>query len=490
MTKTKTSFIKHLDFLVSDILALQIAYYLTNLWYGHVFGSGILFGEAYRSNAWLLLLCNLFLAFADFPYKNILKRDKFAELKQMFFYICKGLALDVMMMYMLHIAGNVSRITVFAAWGVFFLIGYAFRVIWKRILRQKILHDRTDANIHVAMLATKANAEEIIRNTETNLFNKRRITGVFLLDYDLKTDGEIKVSGYPVLGNQDDLIPFVTHNWVDEVLLCLPMNHPLRAKLESEVLGMGITVNSYLMKLQKDQEDLPVSIAKYGNCVVAVKKIRSIPMIQWFLKRTLDIIGSLIGLFFTAIIFIIIAPQIYLASPGPIFFAQNRVGKNGRVFKMYKFRSMYMDAEERKAELMKQNEMNGFMFKMKDDPRIIGSEKKDKNGKPKGIGNFIRKTSLDEFPQFYNVLKGDMSLVGTRPPTLDEWKQYSESHRKRLAMRPGITGMWQVSGRSEITDFDEVVRLDSQYIDTWNIFMDLKILFMTVGQVVSHKGAE
>ena len=149
-----------------------------------------------------------------------------------------------------------------------------------------------------------------------------------------------------------------------------------------------------------------------------------------------------------------------------------------------------MDAEERKKELMKHNEMNGLMFKMKDDPRIIGSEKKDKNGNPKGIGNFIRKTSLDEFPQFFNVLKGDMSLVGTRPPTVDEWQQYSEAHRKRLAMRPGITGMWQVSGRSDITDFDEVVRLDSEYIDHWNVFMDIKILFMTVGQVLGHKGAE
>ena len=111
-----------------------------------------------------------------------------------------------------------------------------------------------------------------------------------------------------------------------------------------------------------------------------------------------------------------------------------------------------MDAEERKAELMSQNKMEGLMFKMDYDPRIIGSEKKDKNGNPKGIGNFIRKTSLDEFPQFWNVLKGDMSLVGTRPPTVDEWDKYELHHRARLATKPGLTGMWQVSGRSNITD--------------------------------------
>jgi len=141
--------------------------------------------------------------------------------------------------------------------------------------------------------------------------------------------------------------------------------------------------------------------------------------------------------------------------------------------------------------LMKQNNIkDGMMFKMDDDPRIIGSEKKDKNGNPKGIGNFIRKTSLDEFPQFFNVLKGDMSIVGTRPPTIDEWQKYEAHHRKRLAMKPGITGLWQISGRSDITDFDEVVRLDSQYIDTWTVAGDIKIILKTVGVVLKHDGAK
>lgn len=133
-----------------------------------------------------------------------------------------------------------------------------------------------------------------------------------------------------------------------------------------------------------------------------------------------------------------------------------------------------MDAEERKAELMSQNKMEGLMFKMDYDPRIIGSEKKDKNGNPKGIGNFIRKTSLDEFPQFWNVLKGDMSLVGTRPPTVDEWEQYELHHRSRMSIKPGITGMWQASGRSDITDFEEVVKLDTEYIENGNTLRSLR----------------
>lgn len=139
-----------------------------------------------------------------------------------------------------------------------------------------------------------------------------------------------------------------------------------------------------------------------------------------------------------------------------------------------------MDAEERKKELIEQNKVkDGMMFKMDDDPRII-----------KGIGHFIRKTSIDEFPQFWNVLKGDMSMVGTRPPTLDEWEKYSPRHRIRMATKPGLTGMWQVSGRSNITDFEEVVKLDERYIREWNFALDIKIILKTVGNMVSGDGAE
>lgn len=200
-------------------------------------------------------------------------------------------------------------------------------------------------------------------------------------------------------------------------------------------------------------------------------------MYQLFMKRLMDITGSIIGLFITGILFLVLAPVIYIQSPGPIFFLQERVGRNGRKFRMYKFRSMYMGAEERKQELMDQNKMNGLMFKMDNDPRIIP------------IGRFIRKFSIDEFPQFWNVLKGDMSLVGTRPPTVDEFEQYEEHHKVRLSIKPGLTGMWQVNGRSDITDFEEIVQLDNQYIAEWNLRLDLKILFKTVGVVLGSKGS-
>ena len=181
---------------------------------------------------------------------------------------------------------------------------------------------------------------------------------------------------------------------------------------------------------------------------------------------------------FNTLIILIVAIPLKIESPGPLIFKQQRVGKNGRIFNIYKLRSMYQDAEERKKALMEQNKMDGHMFKMDNDPRITK------------VGKFIRKTSIDELPQFWNVLKGDMSLVGTRPPTVDEFEKYESHHKRRLSMKPGITGKWQVSGRSDIQDFEEVVKLDCEYIDEWSPFLDIQILFKTVGVVLTHKGAE
>lgn len=185
-------------------------------------------------------------------------------------------------------------------------------------------------------------------------------------------------------------------------------------------------------------------------------------------KRILDIIGCIFGLTLTLILLLFIAPAIKIESRGPIFNKQTRMGKNGKPFTLYKFRSMYIDAEQRKKELMQQNEMNVLMFKMRHDPRITK------------VGKFLRKTSLDELPNFINVLKGEMSLVGVRPPTKQEVEQYEDRHKKRLTLKPGITGIWQISRRSDITDFEDVIKMDLDYIENWTIFMDLKILMKTV----------
>ena len=173
-----------------------------------------------------------------------------------------------------------------------------------------------------------------------------------------------------------------------------------------------------------------------------------------------------------------VALAIKLESRGPVIFKQERIGKNGRHFTMYKFRSMYPDAEKRLADLMAENEVKGLMFKMEKDPRVTR------------VGRFLRKTSIDELPQFWNILKGDMSLVGTRPPTINEFEQYNAHYRRRLSITPGLTGMWQVSGRSDIKDFDEVVRLDLEYIDQWSLRLDFKLLLQTIGVVLFGRGSK
>jgi len=290
------------------------------------------------------------------------------------------------------------------------------------------------------------------------------------------------IESIPVVANMDNLMGWIRTASMDEVFINLPEGHSSEvAQLIEELEDMGIVVNVNIPSLEKIVEN-----SKFDNidCIIKADYPMAVfsPAIHndkaIVFKRIMDIAGGLIGTIVSLPIILITAIPLLIESPGPLIFKQQRIGKNGRVFNIYKLRSMYVDAEERKKALMEQNKMDGFMFKMDNDPRITK------------VGKFIRKTSIDELPQFWNVLKGDMSLVGTRPPTVDEFEQYESHHKRRLSLKPGITGMWQVSGRSDIQDFEEVVALDCEYIDHWSIGLDIKILFKTVGVVLTHKGAE
>ena len=296
--------------------------------------------------------------------------------------------------------------------------------------------------------------------------------------------------GIPVEAAGKNFMDWIRRDSLDEIYIDIPYDSgasllPYLAELES--MGVTIHLNVPLLERLRDRKDSPEaawyphpakSVAEYGDITMITLKATRRSLRDMVLKRCVDIAGSLVGLVISVPIVAITAIPLKLESPGPLFFKQKRVGLNGRVFEIYKLRSMYADAEERKKDLMARNEMNGLMFKITDDPRITK------------VGKFIRRTSIDELPQFWNVLKGDMSLVGTRPPTLDEYNRYESHHKRRLSMKPGITGMWQVSGRSNIEDFEEVVQLDVYYIDHWSIWLDIKILFKTVFVVFVHKGAK
>lgn len=278
------------------------------------------------------------------------------------------------------------------------------------------------------------------------------------------------------LGHIDELPKVLRSRAVDEVIFALDKEPDVDLRRYLNICRhMGIQTR--ILPSLWSPEDTALHVERCQGVPFLVFNPNNFNATGLLYKRLLDIAGGLVGLAILLIILPWVGLAIKLDSPGPIFFKQKRVGQNGRVFGVYKFRSMYGDAEARKAELMAQNEMQGAMFKIADDPRITR------------VGRFIRKTSIDEIPQFLNVLKGEMSLVGTRPPTLDEVETYEDWHYRRISAKPGITGMWQVSGRNKVTDFNLIVELDCSYLDNWRFIDDLRILLQTVWVVLRRKGA-
>ena len=303
----------------------------------------------------------------------------------------------------------------------------------------------------------------------------KQISGIIIVDRDMRGT---EINGIPVVADVHDMIQYIKGGIVDEVYIDL--NTARMEKITSLVMEleeMGVVVHLHLNTLE-NYKDFDMSLGKLGNIPVATFANRFYDYKELAFKRAIDIVGSLVGLCIMAVAMIFVVPAIKLESKGPVFFKQKRVGKNGRYFYVYKFRSMYMDAEERKKELMAQNEIaGGVMFKMKDDPRITK------------VGRVIRKFSIDELPQFFNVVGGSMSLVGTRPPTLDEVEKYERKQWRRISIKPGITGMWQVNGRSKIDNFDDIVEMDVEYIDNWSLMSDIKIILKTFIVLLKHDDA-
>lgn len=287
-----------------------------------------------------------------------------------------------------------------------------------------------------------------------------------------------ELNGVALLGDASLFTQIAVEKDIDEVVFAVPPNELFdfpehldvckKMGLTCRIVPAMFTPGESRWGVKVDSIDDIPALSIYGTTISAT---------GLFYKRVLDIVGGTVGFAIFCLMYFPIALAIKLESPGPVLFSQIRVGHNNRKFKLYKFRSMFIDAEERKKELMAQNEMDGHMFKMKDDPRVTR------------VGKFLRKTSLDEFPQFINVMRGEMSLVGTRPPTVDEVKQYRKRERRRVSMKPGITGLWQVSGRNKISNFSDVVKLDLDYIDGWRFMRDVKILFKTVLVILRKDGA-
>ena len=352
------------------------------------------------------------------------------------------------------------------------VLTFVFHLIWKKYMQSYYKDEKNQVKLLV--ITEKEYVSDLHGMLKEKIDIAYQIFGYVL--WDAKPEEEME-SGIKVLGSEEDYLEKVKLLPLDEVFIYLPnANKKTIGNIVNAFQMMGVVCHYNI-----DVADLHVNVRTIDNLAgfnVVTYSMNPIDYNKRMLKRGMDMLGALVGSLITIVLYPFIAIAIKAESKGPVLFKQKRVGRNGRVFSIYKFRSMYMDAEERKKELEAQNEMNGLMFKMDNDPRITK------------VGAFLRKTSLDELPQFFNILKGDMSLVGTRPPTVDEYERYNFHYKRRLSMTPGLTGMWQVSGRSEITDFDDVVKYDLEYIDHWSLTLDVKILFQTVGVVLMRKGSK
>ena len=256
----------------------------------------------------------------------------------------------------------------------------------------------------------------VVESMKEHNYARYKIAGIAVIDKEMT--GKY-VDGVKVVANMENAAEYVCKKWIDEVLIVTSGVVPYPKELIEQFAETGVTVHLNLAKVQSVPGKKQF-VEKVGDYTVLTTSINYASTRDLMLKRLMDIAGGLVGCLITGILFIFVAPAIYIASPGPIFFAQERVGKNGKRFKMYKFRSMYMDAEERKAELMKDNKLgDGKMFKLDFDPRVIGNKILPDGTHKTGIGDFIRRTSLDEFPQFFNVLRGDSGIIGTTKKNLD-----------------------------------------------------------------------
>ena len=484
---------QHIDFMLLDnlcaVLSLLAAFLLVEK-------EGVLNSRFFWSMVLQTVLVNTVVMIVLDSYHSVLHHSPWDEMLKLLGQT--GHTVLLLLVFQLlnqNPEGDLLRIALYAL-PMYLVSCYIMRQVYKSFLKKKHhIHNRHSMLIALEASQIPTVIPRILRsNYGTYRFSGLAIMGTVPSDEELKqalqqVRGEYpEAATIPVVATADTLEQYLTNNWVDEVYLDVPPKSDLPVELINRLMNMGITIHTALTNLD-DIESRHKNVEWICGHLTITTSLGYISGRDLFVKRVMDIAGGLIGCLITLLLIPTAGLAIWLCDPGPIFFSQTRIGENGKKFQMYKFRSMYMDAEERKQQLAQETgQEDHLMFKMEHDPRIIG-QKKRANGKwKKGVGGWIRALSLDEFPQFFNVLKGDMSMVGTRPPTVDEWQRYKPYHRSRLSTRPGITGLWQVSGRSNIRDFNTVVRLDREYIENWSLKQDIHILFKTIRVVITRVG--
>lgn len=476
-TNTQKQFVLQNYILIfSDILAICLSYALAFITRG-------ILSDFHKNPQYYHLVLSFAILLCIFSYlflnlnHNFLTRNQFAE----FFFVIKydfliGAGLGLIL-FLTQNAQDFSRLAFIYFLVYNFVFTYFFHFLVRIFLKH--VYMRSSGSLKMMIVTESHFIGKLLPFIRSNAEWAHEITALALVDTEktVLDDSSLIYEGVPVIASKTNLYDILSQSVIDEVLIYLPSyNNTELGKMIRKFEMAGIVVHVSI-----DPYDHLIShktIDSYAGLSVMTYSLADYDFHRIAVKRMMDILGSLIGILFTITVTPLIALAIKTDSPGPVFYKQKRIGLNGREFTIYKFRSMYHDADEKKIDLLNENEMKGPMFKITNDPRITR------------VGRFLRQTSLDELPQFYNILIGQMSLIGTRPPTPDEYIQYKLQYRRRLSIKPGLTGLWQVSGRSDITDFEDVLRLDLHYIDHWSLGLDIKILLKTFGVVLCKRGAK
>ena len=476
--RTEQGWLKHLDFILLDVLCLQLALVLMycvrfgfDQW---VYSEGI-----YRNLALWMALFSVVVAVVFNTMHDVLKRHWTAELRYTIMQSGLVFGLAVLLLFSIKEAEQYSRQVLWTTLAAYGVISFIFRMLWKQLMRNWLREKKRS----MLLIASGQTAKRAIAKFRAHPLEGISLNGLVLTERD--ATGET-LDDVPVVAGLSDAAQYICREWIDEVYIGLEDIDDQTIQLLNRCRGMGVTIHIWMMSLGGGKQ----TAERIAGMPVISSSINAASPAEILLKRFFDILGGLVLSVFALLAIAIFGPIIKRKSPGPVLYTQERIGQNGRKFMMYKIRSMDVDAEDRKEDLLNQNLMSDDrMFKMDFDPRIIGNEILPDGTKKTGVGEFIRRYSIDELPQAFNLLLGNMSLVGTRPPTVDEWEKYEFHHRVRLAIKPGITGMWQVQGRNKITDFEEITRLDTYYIENWSFGLDIRILFKTVLVVLQRKGA-
>ena len=457
---------KHWDFILLDTLCLQIAYLLA---YAYRFGYNrfVYRHEDYRDVGLLLVLFSCFIAVFFNTMHSVVRRGVMEEIRMTLVQCLLVFSAVALFLFTTKDSETVSRIVLYITMGVYFVVGFVIRVFYKEFLIKNKLARKTR---EMLLVSDKDSAESTINRINSHPEDSINIKGLILVDGDPDTEGTT-VAGIPVVAAMEGAADYILNEWIEEVYIAVSRYDNISEQLIHNCEEMAVTVHQCLFpKIDTQGRQLTQRIAKEP---VLTYTVRIVKPWQMFVKRLIDIVAGFFMSILALLVLVFVTPFFTKESPGPVLLRHERIGRNGKKFTMYTIRIMYLDAEKRLNDWKEKH--GDEKLTVANDPRIIGNRETE-DGYKTGIGAFIRRWSLQVLPKGFNILSGQMSLVGTRAPSVKEWEEYEFHHRARLACKPGIIGLWHTSSRSSEMNFEEATKLDTEYITNWSLGLDFRIM--------------